>query len=93
MLPDRRIHCAVGCDALLVAGTSNWGAAALVAALARRRDGLRELLDPAWSTAVLGSMVAAGAVDGVLRRAQATVDGVPWPDYVAVLAAMRNGCR
>ena len=39
-----RIACAVGCDYLLVCGVSNWGAAAILAALALLKPELREPL-------------------------------------------------
>jgi len=74
------IHCPVGSEALIVAGTSNWGAAGLVAAL-----GVRSLLEPAWSWHVLDRIVDAGAVDGVLRIPARSVDGLDWDSYSAVL--------
>lgn len=55
------ICCFIGCDDLLIGGTSNWGAAALVAGLALTApdsaDQLLPLLDPAWSRQVLKAMV------------------------------------
>ncbi|MDO8187338.1 DUF4392 domain-containing protein [Conexibacter sp. JD483] len=95
-----RIHCAVACDALIVAGVSNWGAIALAHAVAlliagadaadrgaavadrgasvatRGADAARACLSPAAHDAVLAAAVAAGAVDGVLGRPVASVDGV-----------------
>lgn len=84
------IHCEVDCDLPLVGGTSNWAAAALVAGMAHLNPAIpRELLAPEWSRTVLEAMVdEAGAIDGVLRRASATVDGLSWEDYAAVLAAI-----
>jgi hypothetical protein len=82
------IHCGVAADALIVAGTSNWGAAGLVAALAALRADLdvSHLLDPAWTKDVLEAIVLdAGAVDGVLREPSPTVDGLSWESYVDVL--------
>lgn len=85
-----RIRCVVGCDALLVGGTSNWAAAALVGALALLRPevaALRNLLRPDWSYDVLAAIVLhAGAVDGVRRQAQLSVDGLDWPAYAEPLA-------
>jgi hypothetical protein len=83
-------RCVVGCDALVVGGTSNWGAAGLVAALAALggRPDLAALLDPAWSRAVLDAIVAAGAVDGVTGRRESAVDGLAWEDYAAPLAQL-----
>jgi len=85
------IHCGVAADALIVAGTSNWGAAGLVAALAvSHRDlDVGHLLDPAWTKDILEAIVRdAGAVDGVLREAAPTVDGLSWESYVDVLVEL-----
>ena len=47
---------------------------------------LRDLLRPDWSYAVLTEMVTrAGAVDGVRRRAEVSVDGLDWPAYAEPL--------
>ncbi|WNV75060.1 glutamate cyclase domain-containing protein [Geodermatophilus sp. DSM 44513] len=87
-----RIACRVPVDALVVAGTSNWGCAGLVAALARlvppHRDALAALLDPALDARVLTAATAAGAVDGVTGRPDATVDGVPVAGYADLLAGL-----
>jgi len=69
-----------GCDHLIVAGVSNWGAYGLMAALA--------VLRADWARVVLRFLTAdcdrevtraivekAGAVDGVTARREATVDG------------------
>ncbi|WP_309232426.1 glutamate cyclase domain-containing protein [Micromonospora tarensis] len=83
-----RIRCVVGADALLVGGTSNWAAAALVGALALLRPDLpqlRTLLRPAWSYDLLAAIVRAGAVDGVRRRSTLSVDGLDWPVYAEPL--------
>jgi hypothetical protein len=85
-----KIHCVVGCDHLIVAGTSNWGAAGLVAALRlttqRGTAELDRILDPDWSRACLDRMVAdRTAVDGPLRTISASVDGIPWPQYAEIL--------
>ncbi|MCX5121636.1 DUF4392 domain-containing protein [Micromonospora sp. NBC_00362] len=83
-----RIRCVVGADALLVGGTSNWAAAALVGALSLLRPDvpqLRTLLEPAWSYDLLTAIVRAGAVDGVRRRPTLSVDGLDWPAYAEPL--------
>ncbi|MEU5902780.1 glutamate cyclase domain-containing protein [Micromonospora sp. NPDC047467] len=88
-----RIRCVVGADALLVGGTSNWAAAALVGALALLRPDvpeLRALLQPAWSYDLLASIVRAGAVDGVRRRPTLSVDGLDWPAYAEPLARIAD---
>nr|MDT0661483.1 DUF4392 domain-containing protein [Micromonospora sp. DSM 115978] len=88
------IHCVTGCEALIVAGTSNWGAAALVGALAvlaEDPEPLLDLLHPDWSKGVLAAIVErAGAVDGVRRVASLSVDGLDWPEYAEPLADMER---
>jgi hypothetical protein len=93
-----RIHSRVGCDHLIVAGTSNWGAAGLVGAMTVLRPQLwpttGTILDPAWSLKVLEAMVRdAGAVDGVLRAPVATVDGLGWDSYAEVLLEVADHTR
>ncbi|MGY1691047.1 glutamate cyclase domain-containing protein [Geodermatophilus sp. SYSU D01105] len=92
-----RIACRVPVDALVTAGTSNWGCYALVAALAvlvpRRGPELRTLLDPAVDAAVLDAATAAGGIDGVTGSPGASVDGVPVPTYADLLADLRDLAR
>ncbi|MET8252884.1 glutamate cyclase domain-containing protein [Micromonospora sp. NPDC005197] len=91
-----RIRCVVGADALLVGGTSNWAAAALVGALSLLRPEvpeLRTLLEPAWSSDLLTAIVSAGAVDGVRRRPTRSVDGLDWPAYAEPLAQIADLVR
>jgi hypothetical protein len=84
------IHCSVDCDLPIIGGTSNWAAAAVVAGMAHLSSKVpRTLLSPAWSRGILTAIVTeAGAVDGVLRRPSPTVDGLPWPEYAAILSAL-----
>ncbi|MEU7919187.1 glutamate cyclase domain-containing protein [Micromonospora zamorensis] len=91
-----RIRCVVGADALLVGGTSNWAAAALVGALSLLRPdvpALRTLLEPAWSYDLLAAIVRAGAVDGVRRRPTLSVDGLDWPAYAEPLTRIAELVR
>lgn len=91
-----RIRCVVGADALLVGGTSNWAAAALVGALSLLRPdvpSLRALLEPAWSYDLLTAIVRAGAVDGVRRRPTVSVDGLDWPAYAEPLSRIAELVR
>jgi hypothetical protein len=80
-----RIPCRIACDFHLVAGTSNWGAMALAAAVCWLRD-RRDLLTP-WTSdrhqQWLQHLVDNGpAVDGVTGRREATVDGLPFLTYI-----------
>lgn len=89
-IPDGgRVACRVPTDHLIVCGISNWGAYALAAgvALLRRRPLDARLFDGALQRKLLEIMVARGPlVDGVLGRPVASVDGLPWERYAAVLA-------
>ena len=75
------IACVTPARHLMVAGVSNWGAYALLAALAVLRDDWRKkilgCLDPALDKAVLEAVVLHGpAVDGVSRLRAMTVDSL-----------------
>ncbi len=88
-----RIACRVPVDALVVAGTSNWGCSGLVAALARlvpgRRGALSALLEPQVDARLLDAATAAGAIDGVTGVPGRSVDGVPAAGYADLLADLR----
>jgi D-glutamate cyclase len=82
-----RVRCTVSADALVIAGTSNWGAAAIVAGLSLRlgrRDLLAGLAD-GRGRQLIDRLVAAGGVDGVTRLPTPSVDGLEWPRYQAVV--------
>lgn len=88
-----RIACRVPVDALVVAGTSNWGCSGLVAGLARltpaHRDALVALLDPRVDARVVEAATAAGAIDGVTGLPGLSVDGVPVAEYADLLTGLR----
>lgn len=92
-----RIACRVPADALVVAGTSNWGCAGLVAGLARlvpaARPALAGLLDPRLDGRLLDAATAAGAIDGVTGLPGGTVDGVARADYADLLVDLRALAR
>jgi hypothetical protein len=88
-----RVPCRVPADHVVVAGTSNWGGFALAAACALLR-GRTDLL-ASWTAdkhlALLEHLVAHGpAVDGVTRRAEATVDGLPFLASIEPWQGMRQ---
>jgi len=70
-----RIASVVGVDHLVVAGVSNWGAYGVVAHLGRvtRRRLLHTAAD---ERRLIEACVAAGAVDGLTRRREPTVDSL-----------------
>jgi hypothetical protein len=85
---ERLIASVVEVDHLVVAGTSNWGAYGVVAELSRLAS--RPLLHSAEEEcAMVEACVAAGAVDGITRRREATVDGLPLPAHVGMLELLR----
>jgi hypothetical protein len=86
--PGGRIACRIAADYTLIAGVSNWAAYALAASCAALRD-RRDLL-AGWNIesqrALIETLVhQAGAVDGVTRLRQATVDGLPLETYLQAL--------
>jgi hypothetical protein len=85
----KRIASVVCVDHLVVAGTSNWGAYGVVAALARLRG--EELLHtPAMERRLVEACVEGGASDGVTRRREVTVDGLPIDVHAAVVELLRR---
>jgi D-glutamate cyclase len=87
------IPCRVATDWNIIAGTSNWGASALAAAvvlLAGRTDALSGV-DTAFHQSLLERMVIDGpAVDGIARRPSATVDGLPFATYIQTWLEIRR---
>lgn len=85
-----RVPCRIPCHETIVAGTSNWGAYALAASFALDRSEVLEPLTVEAERNLLERLVEAGAVDGVTRRAEATVDGLPFLTYIQPLIAIRR---
>jgi D-glutamate cyclase len=88
-----RIPCRIPANATIVAGVSNWGAYALAAAIAVQhgRVDLLERHSAAAQQELLETIVAeAGAVDGVTRRNEATVDGLPFLTQIQPWIAIRK---
>lgn len=90
-----RIACATAADDLIVAGVSNWGGYAIVGALAAVMPALApvllESLDAAHDRRLIERLVREGdTVDGVTRKAEATVDGMPLSVHAEVITAIRK---
>jgi hypothetical protein len=88
------IACATAAHHLIVAGVSNWGAWALLAALVILRpgwrDGLMASLDEDLDRAILEATVFRGpAVDGVSRGQTLTVDSLDVATHHRKLRAIR----
>ena len=89
-----RIACATAADDLIVAGVSNWGGYAIVGALAAVMPALAPLLleslDAEHDRLLIERLMREGnTVDGVTRKAEATVDGMPLSVHAEVIAAIR----
>jgi hypothetical protein len=83
----RRIASVVRVDHLVVAGVSNWGAYGIAAHLGRLAG--RPLLHtPDEERRIVGACVSAGACDGVTRRREATVDGLPLDVHAALVTLL-----
>jgi hypothetical protein len=88
------IACITPARHLITAGVSNWGAYALIAALALIRedwrDAMLDCLQPAVHDAAMHAMVTLGpAVDGVSGLQSMSVDSLPLQRHVEKLAAIR----
>jgi hypothetical protein len=85
--------CRIATDWNLIAGTSNWGAFALAAAtlfLMQRVESL-VAMDNAFHRRLLERMVAEGpAIDGMTRRRETTVDGLPFETYIQSWLGIRR---
>jgi len=87
-----RVPCRIAADWNIVAGTSNWGGYALAAAVALLRGQVSALapFDSRQQQAVIEAMVAHGpAVDGVTKRREPSVDGLPFLTYIQPWEAIR----
>lgn len=84
-----RIASVVRVDHLVVAGTSNWGAYGVVAAL-ERLAGRPLLHAPADERRLVEACVKAGAVDGIVRHREPTVDGLSLDTHAAFVELLRH---
>lgn len=90
---DPRILCRVAADHAVLGGTSNWaayGLAAATAVTAGRPDAFAGVT-PAAQRSVIEAMVRNGpAVDGLTKRFEATVDGLPLAAFLEPLKQIRR---
>ncbi|MEM6774914.1 MAG: glutamate cyclase domain-containing protein [Pseudomonadota bacterium] len=77
-----------GCDELIVADVSNWGAYGLIALLECISD--HALLDAIDHRGTLADLCGLGSVDGVTRENTATEDGLPLEASEALLDDLRQ---
>ena len=82
-----KIAATVTVDHLVVAGVSNWGAYGIVAHLGHLA-GQALLHTPAQERELVAACVGAGASDGVTRRREPTVDGLPLDVHASIVALL-----
>ena len=87
-----RIASVVPADYLVVAGTSNWGAYGVVAAL-ERLHGRLLLHTGAIERQLIGRCVEAGAVDGITRKRETSVDGLGAEIHAGVVELLHAAAR
>ncbi|MBF2063989.1 MAG: DUF4392 domain-containing protein [Calothrix sp. C42_A2020_038] len=85
-----KIACVTSCDYLIVCGVSNWGANALLAALAllkvEWKNIIKEQLNPEVDFNILETIVSNNlAADGITGKANLTVDNLPWKFHAEIL--------
>lgn len=85
----KQICAAVRTDYLVLAGVSNWGGHALAAALSVLTR-IMLLHDAKTEEKLLKSIVEAGAVDGLSKKREMTVDGLSLEDNLRILNLLRN---
>jgi hypothetical protein len=87
-----RIASVVPVDHLVVAGTSNWGAYGVVAAL-ERLHGRLLLHTGAIERQLIARCVDAGAVDGITRKRESSVDGLGAEIHAGVVELLHAAAR
>lgn len=85
----KQICAAVRTDYLVLAGVSNWGGHALAAALSILTR-IMLLHDAKTDEKLLKSIVEAGAVDGLSKKRETTVDGLSLEANLKILNLLRN---
>ncbi len=88
-----KIPCRIATQRSILAGTSNWGAYALAAAVAvlkGRVDVLEQHTAQAQHDMLAAIVNDARAVDGVTRRHEVTVDGLPFLTYIQPWIGIRR---
>jgi hypothetical protein len=77
-----------GCDELLVADVSNWGAYGIISLLGFWTE--EDLLASISPTAILDYLSAKGSVDGVTRENTTTEDGLPASEGYSIIRELQS---
>ena len=92
--PDAdRIPCRIATDRTIVAGVSNWGAHAMAASISvqfERLDLLERHTAESQERLIEKIVSDSGAVDGITRRREPTVDGLPFITQIQPWIAIRK---
>lgn len=96
----KEIACVVPCDHLLVSSVSNWGGYALAAALSvlaanNRHQSVHDLLPSCLvssekETEICTRLVEAGARDGISKKQEMSIDGMPLATTLQTLEDLRK---
>ncbi len=84
------VPAATGCDELIVADVSNWGAYGIISFLSVWND--RDLLKEINPLNILEHISEFGSVDGVTRINELTEDGLPVTEGESILRELRVAC-
>jgi len=84
------VPAATGCDELIVADVSNWGAYGIISFLSRWHGS--DLLKEINPLGILKYISELGSVDGVTRINQLTEDGLPVSEGESILRELRKVC-
>jgi hypothetical protein len=93
-IPHGDVLCAeLATDVLLPVGVSNWGAYAVVAALAILRGDPTLVHTPENERRLIAFSPSAGLVDGTSGMLEATVDGLPPDIHASIVALLQHAVR
>lgn len=88
------IGCSVATDELIIGGTSNWAAHALVGALhVLGYKELEHLLEASWHEELLSHIVSTGSIDGVTHDNVPSVDGLSGEAYFSTITSISQIAR
>lgn len=76
-------------DNLIIAGISNWGGHALSSVLSVMNDRML-MYDAVTETEILRRIVIEGAVDGLTKETEMTVDGLSFSDNIRIFRQLRE---
>ncbi|WP_461865771.1 glutamate cyclase domain-containing protein [Thermococcus sp.] len=85
-----RIGSTVETDELVLSAVSNWGAYGLIGEAALRKEELRDVLQGIDERGILKSLAMNGAIDGVTKNMDLSVDGIPEEVHQTIVQLIMN---